>query len=104
MRGSPTFFVYLTTSWMSHDKDLIFSTNKSYVAYGLPRKVIEMRVEGGGSSLSRNFRRFSGEASSVVIRLLGVVNLAFTQRLVLARTGYDWKLEAELPLVIAGLA
>ena len=57
-----------------------------------------------GSSLSRNFRRFSGEASSVVIRLLGVVNLAFTQRLVLARTGYDWKLEAELPLVIAGLA
>ena len=57
-----------------------------------------------GSSLSRNLRRFSGEASSIVIRLLGVVNLAFTQRLVLARTGYDWKLEAELPLVIAGLA
>ena len=57
-----------------------------------------------GSSLSRNFRRFSGEASLVVIRLLGVVNLAFTQRLVLARTGYDWKLEAELPFVIAGLA
>ena len=44
------------------------------------------------------------EASRGVIRLLGVVNFAFTQRLVLASTHYNRELEAELPPVITSLA